>query len=343
MIFYRGVPGLRRTNRNPDVREGQLCMSAAPVQRGYYKDQPSFVLENDILRAEFIAHGGRMVSLRHKPTGFEFLYQNRGAKYSGGEYDRPLKPEQAAGYDDMLPTIIECHYEDYPWKGTVLPDHGEAWSVDWNVAVESDGIRLWYYGVRLPYRLSRRVTFAGPGTLQMDYSLENLSGFSLSYIWSAHPMLAAPAGTHMEFPEECRRAIGVVSESGRLGAYGDEFEWPRHTDARGIEHDLSIIREPSAHDEEKYFFKSRLKNGWCRVHYPEVRLGLTLRFPAESIPYVAVVVGEGWMFDKDSVLLLEPCSAPFDRLDLSRNYTRDSKVGPKGTNRWFLTFLIEED
>jgi galactose mutarotase-like enzyme len=213
------------------------------------------MMENDTLRAEFIAHGGCIVSLRHKPSGFDFLYQQTGQTYVASEYGKLLKPEQSAGYDDMVPTIVECHYEDDPWKGTVLPDHGEAWAIDWDVTREDEGLRLSCHGVRFPYRLTRRVSLAGPNTLRMDYSLENLSAYELFYLWSAHPMFFAPAGARFSFPEECHRAVTVASNSGRLGSYGDEFAWPLHIDAKGRCHDVSLIRETGVHDQEKCFFR----------------------------------------------------------------------------------------
>ena len=140
------------------------------------------------MRAEFIAHGGRMVSLRHKKRNHEFLYEQQSATYVRGLYGHPMAPDQSAGYDDMFPTIIECHYEEFPWKGTLLPDHGEAWALDWEIAAEADALTLSCYGVRLPYKLSRRVTLPAENQLRMDYALENLSPFEMAYLWSAHPL-----------------------------------------------------------------------------------------------------------------------------------------------------------
>ena len=104
------------------------------VRDSHYKDQSSVVVENQTIRAEFIAQGGRMVSLRDKRVDHEFLYQQEEAKYVRSEYDKPMANNQATGYDDMLPTISECYYQDFPWKGTYLPDHGEVWTLDWDVA-----------------------------------------------------------------------------------------------------------------------------------------------------------------------------------------------------------------
>ena len=52
-------------------------------------------------------------------------------KYIRGQYAVAMRPEQPAGYDDMFPTILECHYEQFPRKGVELPDHGELWPLEW--------------------------------------------------------------------------------------------------------------------------------------------------------------------------------------------------------------------
>src|SRR5712692_4616122 len=51
------------------------------VREDKHKDIPSFVIESDILRAEFVVPGGRMVSLRDKRIAHEFLFQRKEDKY----------------------------------------------------------------------------------------------------------------------------------------------------------------------------------------------------------------------------------------------------------------------
>src|ERR1700674_1783445 len=70
------------------------------VRDSRYKDQPSVVLENGTMRAEFVTQGGRMVSLREKATDKEFLFQQTETKYIRAEYEKPMANDQAAGYDD---------------------------------------------------------------------------------------------------------------------------------------------------------------------------------------------------------------------------------------------------
>ena len=311
-----------------------------PVAESRYKDQSSFVLESDVVRAEFVAQGARMVSLQDKRVSREFLVQQDSDAYVRARYGEAMTAEQAAGYDDMFPTIDACHYEDFPWEGVHLPDHGEVWSLDWKMMVEDTVLNASVHGVRLPYRLSRSITLRAENQLRMDYTLENYSPFDLPYLWSAHPLLQAQEGARIEVPEECGKAINRLSVSGRLGAYGDEFKWPTWTDSLGNNHDLSVIRSPQTGDLEKYFFKNRLSGGWCRILYPAEEASLTLSFPSERVPYLAVVVDEGGSGPR-YYLLLEPCSAPFDRLDISRMHTGESKVPSGGTCKWFLDWTLD--
>ena len=311
----------------------------ATISHSLYKDQPSFVLESDRLRAEFVAQGARMVSFRDKRLAHEFLLQQDRETYLRSRFGSPMTPAQAVGYDDMFPTIDVCHYEEFPWEGVQLPDHGEVWSLDWDLVVEDSALTASVHGVRLPYRLTRRMSLPDENQLRMDYLLENLSPMDLSYLWSSHPMLLVEEGARIEVPEECKKGKTVLSLSGRLGGYGDEFTWPLWTDPQGISHDLSLIRSPRAGDVEKYFFTNRLTNGWCRLRCPSNGASLTLLFPPEHLPYLAVVVdecGSGPRF----YTLLEPCSAPFDRLDLSRKYTSESSVAARSTRNWYLTFAL---
>src|ERR1051326_6625824 len=122
-----------------------------------YKELPSVVLENETLRAEFVARGGRMVSLQHKPLAYEVFLHQQGTKYIRGGYGVLLPSEQPAGFDDMFPTIDPCYYEQFPWKGIELPDHGESWALDWDIVSENEALTLSYYGVRLAYKFTRRV------------------------------------------------------------------------------------------------------------------------------------------------------------------------------------------
>jgi hypothetical protein len=68
------------------------------IQESIYKDTSSYVVESEVLRAEFVAAGGRMVSLQDRRIGHEFLFQQTEPKYVRGHYDVPMALNEAAGY-----------------------------------------------------------------------------------------------------------------------------------------------------------------------------------------------------------------------------------------------------
>ena len=323
------------------VRFRPSIQSASIIREATYKDTPSYVIESEVLRAEFVAAGGRMVSLQDRRIGHEFLFQQNEAQYIRGQYDVPMALNQAAGYDDMFPTITECFDDTPPWNGIRMPDHGELWSLDWNVEKSSDSLSLSVHGIRLPYRFSRGITFPEPNRLRMVYRLENLAPFVMPYLWSAHAMFRPEEGTRILLPEECRTATVGFSHSGRLGKYGDHITWPNWTDSQGAPHNLSVVRSPTTNDVEAYTFPDRLSHGMCGLHWPSIKRTLRISFPVETVPFLTVLVGEGLKSDPRFFVLLEPCSAPFARLDTSKYYTQDSAVPKSGSREWYVDFTVE--
>jgi hypothetical protein len=313
----------------------------ATVQHGRYKDIPSFVVETDLLRAEFVAIGGRMVSLLDKRLNHEFLFQRSETDYQRGAYDVPLTIPQSAGYDDMFPTIAECYNNEFPWNGIRMPDHGETWTLDWAVEKHSDALVFSVHGVRLPYRLIREVTVPAANRLRMAYRLENLSPYSMPYLWAAHPMLGLEERARILLPEECRIANVGNSLSGRLGKYGDQITWPNWTDSGGKRHDLSLIRSAHSNDTEAYYFTTPLASGWCGLMYPSINRTLRIFFPVDTVPFMGVVLAEGVRNDGRFFAILEPCSVPYGRLDTAKLYTKKSNVPARETREWYIEFQIE--
>jgi hypothetical protein len=315
---------------------GQL---KSPVtSEGNYRGLGSVIIESELLRAEFVRPGARMVSLLHKELNHEFLCQQSSEQFVRGAYDTPMGRDQSAGYDEMFPTIDECYIQQFPWRGTRLPDHGEVWSLNWDLHQESDFLGFSVHGVRLPYSLSRRVAFTDPARLRLSYTLENLSPFEMPYLWSSHPMLRVEPGARLVLPSECRVATVGMSVSGRLGGWGESITWPHHVDANGNTHDLSVLRSPEANDSEAYYFANPLSEGWCGLLIPSIACMLRLSFPTERVPFLGIVVGEGLKHDPRFFALPEPCSAPLARLDLSEKFTSGSRLPARGTHEWYLEF-----
>ena len=126
----------------------------------------------------------------------------------------------------MFPTIEKCFYENFPWSGILLPDHGEVWSLKWERKILEKELLFSVRGVRLPYLLEKRISFKSENEIVIDYKLSNLSDFPMDFIWAGHIMLRPEKGCKMKFHEKMKKAVCTYSESGAIGKFGDEFDFP---------------------------------------------------------------------------------------------------------------------
>jgi galactose mutarotase-like enzyme len=114
--------------------------------------------------------GGRITSLRL--DGEELLDQGIGV-------DQPTADGfvegGAFGWDEMVPNLEPT---------AVLPDHGEAWRLPWEVL--GDGV-MRCTGRRVPWRLERRVSLGD--SVHVSYAYTNVGDTPHTAYWCAHPLL----------------------------------------------------------------------------------------------------------------------------------------------------------
>ena len=200
-------------------------MRDANVFEGAYKDVRCVVLENDLMRVIVIPEfGSKIASIIYKPLSHELLWQRQGEKYRRTKYGDPYLEGEVSGFDELFPSISRCYYESFPWQGTEIPDHGEVWSVPWKLEVQKNSLQLGCYGVRFPYRLTKKLNLTD-GSLLITYCLENLSYFPLDYVWAAHPLFVAEQGMEIAVPKGMKSIINCVNTT-RLGRYGNRYSFP---------------------------------------------------------------------------------------------------------------------
>ena len=175
------------------------------IEFSKYKDKSSIVVENGRIRAEFTPDpGGKMVSLIDKNSGYEFLVQRPGEKYREQAFDGLYTEGECSGFDDMFPTIDFCEYENEPWKGTKMADHGEVWSLPWDYQLNSGSLEFQVEGVRFPYRLQKKVAIVDDNVLRLSYTLKNRSGHDFEFLWAGHFMFNMEEGTRSRW---CPRTV----------------------------------------------------------------------------------------------------------------------------------------
>jgi len=310
-----------------------------------YKDVPSVVLESNDLQVSILPrYGAKIASIYSKKQDFEYLVQNPGETYRKQNYDGSYVLGECSGFDDMFPTIDQCFYEDFPWKGTVLPDHGEVWSLEWESSVIERGLMLAVSGVRLPYRLEKILSIDNQDTLKMEYRLFNSSPFPINFLWAAHVMINIMEGTRLILPPSSKSAMAVFSKSGRIGRYGDTFSWP-FPDISIKEDRLDVSRSTSVEDMEKYYMKDPLDEGYCLLDYPDGKK-LRLGFSPDTVPYLGILMNEnGWnnngTWEKLYNIFLEPCTASMDRVDVAVLRGQCSVLPPNGEYKWELSISMD--
>jgi hypothetical protein len=314
--------------------------------KSMYKNVESTLIENNNLAIQILPKtGAKIASIYSKKHDYEFLVQAPGKKYRKQGYDGTYVLGECSGFDDMFPTIDRCYYGDFPWEGTPLPDHGEVWSLEWDEIVRENELYLTVHGVRLPYRLEKRITFPDDDTLRIEYRLVNLSSFPLSFLWAAHIMINIEEPTRLLLPDSVRKGVTVFSKSGRIGGYGGEFDWPAGrpgVSPAGTQ--LDISRSDAVEDMEKYYLKDKLKDGKCLLKYPDGKR-FELSFSAETVPYLGILMNEnGWNNDGewDSLynIFLEPCTASFDRIDAAKLRNQCSIVPGKSEYCWYISIKV---
>ncbi|MDR1720257.1 MAG: hypothetical protein LBR67_09120 [Dysgonamonadaceae bacterium] len=303
-----------------------------------YKNKKCFVLENDSIKAKFIpAPGGKLASLLNKNTGYEYLVQRENKYYREQPFGGVFVEAECSGYDDMFPTIDTCKYEDEPWEGVEMADHGEVWSLPWKFEVKNDTLYMSVKGVRFDYTLEKQVYFTDKGSLRLDYTLTNDSLFDFAFLWAGHLMINMEEGTVVKVPEDCKQTVTVLTNG--PGKFGDLRQWPFFNDSQGNPYRADICRSRSTCGFEKYYFTNKLADGWCELIYPDVRNSLIVSFPVETVPYLGILMNEGG-WDNLYNVIIEPCTVCFDRPDVAKRYGQVSKVKAKSVYKWHIEITV---
>ena len=221
-------------------------------------------IEDECLQAVILPTiGGKMTSLKCKASGREWLWQDPGDLLRFPPYGAPLPDYDIGGFQECFPTVNEVYYPSSPWRGVVVPDHGEVWALPWEAESTDDGLHLWVYSVRFAYRLDKWLHFSDDGRLTIRYELRSLAPFDFKYLWSAHPALNLQPGMKLLLPPGTRLR-SEFSDHGRLGEMGALHEWPATTDAAGNAVDLSLVQTKAAHTHDK-LNTAGLTAGWSAV------------------------------------------------------------------------------
>lgn len=280
--------------------------------------------------------GSKIVSLRAGQTHHEWLWQASSVPHNTG-YDTPYEDADGSGWDEMFPSIDACRYPSDPWKGLHVPDHGEVWSVPWDVKADEGQLSCLVVGVRFPYQLSKQYTFPDSHTLRIDYQVKNLSASAFSFLWAAHPLFAVPPGTHIELPTRNGEQPHIEvahSLQQRLGDSGSVWRWPIAT---GPLEDIQLDAVPPLDVTgvaDKFYLQS-WASGEVSLVLPGQTQRLRMRVDPALVPYLAVWLNYGG-YRQERNVALEPATGWMDSLERAVRSDRCTQVAPNSTYQWWM-------
>jgi galactose mutarotase-like enzyme len=312
------------------------------MKKSIYKGLESIVFENDQIRAEFLpGYAAKMVSLQNKKTGKEFLFQSNSDTLKLPPYGAAFSDYDSSGFDEVFPSIDRCPYPDGTYAGTLIPDHGEVWAMQWELSDIADfGFKATVKSKTLPYILTRE-TIIKNNEVHFNYTVTNTSDKEdFKFIWALHCLLACGPQTRLLTPNNLTAVMTVEHSTQTLGPWGTIHNYPYAISVDNKRIDLSDTQPKEANNCEKFYFLEKNTQGWCGIVHEDSGDKLTYKYDAEQVPYLGVWKTQGG-YRGDYNIALEPCTGIYDDLYVADKIKKVSKVAPKGSYSWYLSMIVK--
>lgn len=280
----------------------------------------TYTLENENLKVDISPElGCKIASIYHKQKEFEFIFQPSDGKYIKPEYAGDFSKYDTSGIDDCIPTIDECLY---PGTDIKLPDHGDTWSLAYEVLNSSpNNLEACVKLLSIPLSLKKNIRLEGNKIL-IDFTLTNLSGKDLYYLWAFHGLNNYNETTRLEFPEEYKNYINVQN---------DEI-W---------DFDIRQIKNFEENSTFKYYFTDKLENGSVSLIHEDPGLKYTIKFDVNDNPYLGVWLTTGG-FKNEKNIAIEPCNGFYDSLEKAVENNKAKEIKANSTDEWSIELNIKE-
>jgi galactose mutarotase-like enzyme len=309
--------------------------------------QPAWALESERLRVVTVPSvGARLVSLFDRQANFEWLVGPQGPLTAAG-YGASFVDQDLNGWDEMLPTINACAYPgDGPFAGRWLPDHGEVWSVPWQLdsaqaTPDQASLVLSVVSRALPARLTRTIHLAQPDLLELQYRMQNLGPAPFHYIWAAHPQFLAYADTLIRLPGEVNQVINVTSQP-PWGQPGQPYHWPQAIAQDQKAYRLDQVGPVELKTCRKFYLPPEQPVSWAALERPAQGCSLRLEWHPAELPYLGIWVDEG-AFSRFPVVALEPTTGYYDSLALACQLNRAPLIEPGVEHAWTLRLRLGQE
>ncbi len=284
--------------------------------------------------------GASIISVKDKRTGREWMWRNPYVDYKLPAYAANYMKYDVSGFDDCFPTVGASPYPDGPWKGIVLPDHGEVWSLPWDYTIgteippgiipggmvpEVGQVRLSVHGIRLPYEFEKTVKLVEPNRLEISYKVANPTPMRMKAIWAGHALVAIEPGMEVFLPDSARfqESTKPWKTQTRNGLLWMKLGGPETESA------LKVYTRP-------------LDQGFGGFRDPKTGDFYAMLFSPRQIPYIGLWINQGLKLDDKNPHYnagIEPTNGGED-YKFSETRKMLQEIRPKSNWEWDLTILV---
>jgi hypothetical protein len=261
------------------------------------------------------ARGGRITSIRGS-NGREWLAPSSNTQPTA--WGDPFVRKGMGGWDEIVPSTSATRLAD----GTSVPDHGDAWSVPWDVQRQADTSITAAVDLKsIPVRLTRVASATSSG-IQLSYRASTSSAGSVPFAWSAHPQFIADSAS-------------VVSlRSGVQEIFPDLIrEYPEPRIPIGPLN-TALFGEMLAGTSVKAFVQpSSVVDSATLTHANGD--ALTIRWDAAALPFIGLF-WDHQEFASGSVIAIEPSTAFGDNAGEAESSDRIARVSRTAALEWHL-------
>jgi galactose mutarotase-like enzyme len=284
--------------------------------------------------------GGKIVALHDRRAGYEWLVGPRRALQLPGR-DARFGDGDLSGWDEMFPTIAPCTLTLDCGSSIALPDHGEVWSRPWAVIhAGADTITLEVSGRSLPYRLQRTLRISG-ATLTLDYRLIHCGERPFPFLWAAHPLFRADAGSSIRLGrDEVKQMIVASKGVPELGAFGDAIPYPQIQLESGETVDINRVGQAGYTRSRKLYLPAEPRVTRFSLYHPSREVRAHLTWSGDVLRYCGLWFDEG-THSRACVIAPEPCTGYLDALDYAHARGHAAVIAPGETVTWSLRFESE--
>lgn len=259
-------------------------------------------LRNGLCRATVIPSlGGRVWELEDVSRGRQWIWHRPGVPLAASTADAEYDAVWAGGWEELFPNDAAG-----PFEGRHLPDHGEWWTMAWQVTHRQEGeaavLRLEATTTVRRARCIKEISLrADEPTVRIAYRVESAEDTPFHFLFKQHLPVELSPGCRLVVPGGT--VTPVDPDFGNLLATAEPGAWPATTAPAG---DLSMVLPPTSRTRE-FVYVSALAAGWCGVDDPANGASLRFRFDQRRLPYLWLFLTYGGWRDCHTAVL-EPCT-----------------------------------